>query len=104
MDFFTVPTNTFRVPYCFSVIEHGRRKILHFNVTEHPTSFWIAQQRSEAFSEPSPYRYAVLDRDAKYGTDVADFLVSSGIKPKRAGFRTIIAPIKEWKPLLGTLG
>lgn len=37
MDFFTVPTATFRVLYCFFVIGHGRRKILHFNVTEHPT-------------------------------------------------------------------
>jgi transposase InsO family protein len=88
MDFFTVPTVTFRVLYCFFVIEHGRRKILHFNVTEHPTSLWIVQQLREAFSEPSPYRYAVLDRDAKFGTDVADFLVSSGIKPKRTGFRS----------------
>ena len=35
MDFFTVPTATFRVLYCFFVISHGRRQILHFNVTEH---------------------------------------------------------------------
>jgi putative transposase len=40
MDFFTVPTITFRILYCFFVIEHGRRKILHFNVTENPTSSW----------------------------------------------------------------
>ena len=43
MDFFTVPTLTFRVLYCFFVIEHGRRRILHFNVTEHPTGPWIVQ-------------------------------------------------------------
>ena len=43
MDFFTVPTATFRVLYCFFVISHGRRKILHFNVTEHPTGSWIVQ-------------------------------------------------------------
>jgi hypothetical protein len=42
MDFFTVPTATFRVLYGFFVIAHGRRKILHFNVTEHPTGSWIA--------------------------------------------------------------
>jgi transposase InsO family protein len=41
MDFFTVPTVTFGVLYCFFVIEHGRRRILHFNVTRHPTSVWI---------------------------------------------------------------
>jgi putative transposase len=61
MNFFTVPTLTFRVLYCFFVIEHGRRKILHFNVTEHPTGPWIVQQLGEAFSESCPYRYAILD-------------------------------------------
>jgi len=39
-DFFTVPTVTFRMLYCFFVIEHGRRRILHFNVTYHPTAKW----------------------------------------------------------------
>jgi putative transposase len=43
MDFFTVPTATFRVLYCFFVISHDRRRILHFNVTKHPTSMWIVQ-------------------------------------------------------------
>jgi hypothetical protein len=43
-DFFTVPTATFRWLYCFFVIEHGRRKILHFNVTRHPTADWVIQQ------------------------------------------------------------
>ena len=66
MDFFTVPTLTFRVLYCFFVIEHGRRKILHFNITEHPTITWIMQQLREAFREACPYRYALLDRDAKF--------------------------------------
>jgi hypothetical protein len=43
-DFFTVPTLSFRVLYCFFVIEHHRRRILHFNATAHPTSDWILQQ------------------------------------------------------------
>ena len=50
--FFTVPTVTFRVLYCFFVIEHERRKILHCNVTPHPTAEWIVQQLREAFPEP----------------------------------------------------
>jgi putative transposase len=87
MDFFTVPTITFGVLYCFFVIEHGRRKILHFSVTEHPTSSWIEQQLREAFPEPCPYRYALLDRDSKFSKDVTDFFVSGGIKPKRTGYR-----------------
>jgi putative transposase len=67
MDFFTVPTLTFRVLYCLFVIEHGRRRILHFNITEHPTGHWIVQQLREAFPEFCPYRYAILDRDGKFG-------------------------------------
>jgi putative transposase len=49
MDHFTVPTITFGVLYCWFAISHDRRRILHFNVTKHPTSFWIAQQLREAF-------------------------------------------------------
>src|SRR6266566_7972033 len=49
MDFFTVPTVTFSVLYCFFVISHDRRRILHFNVTKHPASLWIVQQLREAF-------------------------------------------------------
>ena len=49
MDFFTVPTVTFQLLYCFFVIEHGRRRILYFNVTSRPTSEWVVQQLQEAF-------------------------------------------------------
>ena len=48
IDFFTVPTATFRV---LVVLAHNRRRVLHFNVTEHPTSTWTAQQTIEAFPE-----------------------------------------------------
>ena len=54
MDFFTVPTLTFRILYCFFVIEHGRRRILHFNVTEHQPAPGIAQQLREALPNPVP--------------------------------------------------
>jgi putative transposase len=60
MDFFTVPTVTFRVLYCFFVIAHSRRKILHINATEHPTAPWIVQQVREAFPEDRAPRYLVL--------------------------------------------
>jgi putative transposase len=66
MDFFTVPTATFRVLYYFFVIGHSRRRVLHFNATEHPTSPWIAQQLREAFPEDTAPRYLILDRDRKY--------------------------------------
>ena len=48
-DFFTVPTLTFQLLYCFFVIEHGRRRILHFNVTRHPSAEWVVQQLRETF-------------------------------------------------------
>src|SRR6266849_9089909 len=70
MDFFTVPTITFGVLYCFFVISHDRRRILHVNVTRHPTSSWIVQQLREAFPYHSTPKYLIFDHDAKYGFDV----------------------------------
>jgi putative transposase len=58
--FFTVPTVTFKLLYCLFVIEHGRRTILHFNVTRHATAEWVVQQLREAFPEAGLYRYAIL--------------------------------------------
>ena len=82
-DFFTVPTLTFQLLYCFFVIEHGRRQILHFNITRHPTAEWVVQQLREAFPEVGPYRYVILDRDAKFNEEVITFLKATGLKPKR---------------------
>ena len=82
-DFFTVPTVTFKLLYCFFVIEHGRRKILHLNVTPHPTAEWVVQQLREAFPEASPYRYAIFDHDSKFDAGVLTFLKASGLKPKQ---------------------
>jgi putative transposase len=70
MDFFTVPTLTFGVLYCFFVISHDRRKILHFNVTRNPNALWIIQQLREAWAYQQPHRFLLLDRDAKFGADV----------------------------------
>ncbi len=82
-DFFTVPTLTFQLLYCFFVIEHGRRRVLHFNVTRHPTADWVVQQLREAFPEADSYRYAILDHDAKFDADVIAFLKATGLRPKR---------------------
>lgn len=88
LDFFTVPTVTFRMLYCFFVIEHGRRKILHFNVTRHPTAEWVVQQLREAFHEAGPRRYVILDRDVKFDADVLAFLNATGLKPKRTSIQS----------------
>jgi hypothetical protein len=79
-DFFTVPTVTFQLLYCFFVIEHGRRRILHFNVTDHPTAEWVVQQLREAFPEAGPYRYAIFDRDSTFTEEVVTFLEATGLK------------------------
>lgn len=88
MDFFTVPTATFRALYCFFVISHGRRKILHFNVTEHPTSAWIVQQLREVFPEDRAPQYLVLDRDSKFKGDVAAMLEYLGSELIRTAYRS----------------
>ena len=49
IDFFTVPTASFRILYVFLVLRHERREVVHFNITEHPTARWSAQQMVEAF-------------------------------------------------------
>jgi len=83
LDFFTVPKVTFKLLYCLFVIEHGRRRILHFNVTPDPTAEWVVQQLREAFPEAAPYRYVILDRDSKFDDDVINFLQATGLRPKR---------------------
>jgi transposase InsO family protein len=88
MDFFTVPTLTFSVLYCFFVIAHDRRRILHFNVTRHPSSVWVIQQLREAFPYDSAPRYLIFDRGANFNEEVIDTVKSFGIQPKRTSFRS----------------
>ena len=83
MDFFSVPTITFGVLYCFFVLRHDRRRILHFNVTRHPTSAWIVQQLRETFPYESPAKFLLLDHDAKYGTEVPVAIRAMGITAVR---------------------
>jgi putative transposase len=70
------------------VIEHSRRKLLHFNVTQHPTAEWVLQQLREAFPESGPYRYVILDRDTKFDSGVIALLKATGLKPKRTSIQS----------------
>ena len=88
MDFFTVPTITFGVVYCFFVTAHDRRRILHFNVTKHPTSLWVVQQLREAFPFGSAPRFLLLDRDGKYAFEVPSAIRSLRITPVRTSFES----------------
>jgi transposase InsO family protein len=67
VDFFTVPTARLRVLFVFVVLAHDRRRVLHFNVTEHPTAAWTAQQLVDAFPDESAPAYLLRDRDCVYG-------------------------------------
>src|SRR6266404_7826823 len=67
VDFFVVPTATFRVLYVFVVLLHHRRRVVHFNVNESPTAAWTAQQVVEAFPHDSAPRFLIHDRDGIFG-------------------------------------
>jgi putative transposase len=71
IDFFVVPTITFRLLFVFVVLRHHRRELLHLNVTDHPTAVWTAQQIIEAFPDDSAPRFLLRDRDAIYGEEFA---------------------------------
>ena len=79
IDFFTVPTATFRVLFVLVVLAHRRRSVVHFNVTGHPTAAWTALQILEAFAEDTAPRYSIRDRDQIYGECFRNRLRDMGI-------------------------
>ena len=91
VDFFTVPTITLRIMFVFVVLEHRRREVLHFNVTEHPTAAWTSQQIVEAFPDHDPLRYLIRDRDRVYGDDVRRRIASLSIE------EVLTAPRSPWQ-------
>jgi hypothetical protein len=91
MDLFTVPTATFRVLFGLVVLAHRRRSVVHFNVTEHPTAAWVAQQIREAFPEDGAPRYLIRDRDRVYGQGFRDRAAEMGIT------EVLTAPQSPWQ-------
>jgi hypothetical protein len=79
IDFFTVPTIRFQVLYVFLALAHDRRRILHFNVTAHPTSEWTGQQLGEAFTYAQVPPYLLCDRDAIFGREFQQQVRDIGI-------------------------
>ena len=80
IDFFTVPTLRFQVLYVFLVLAHDRRRIVHCNVTAHPTAEWTGQQLREAFPFDQIPRYLLRDRDAIFGPDFREQVRDMGIR------------------------
>jgi putative transposase len=91
MDFFTVPTATFRVLFVLVVLSHARRRIVHFAVTEHPTQEWTLQQLREAFPWNQSPQYLLRDRDAIYGEHLVAVIQGMGIEEVRT------APRSPWQ-------
>ena len=90
-DFFVVPTISYRILFVFIVLAHHRRRVVHFNVTAHPTSEWTAQQIAEAFPWDGAPRYLLHDRDAIYGDSFRQRVRGMGIREVRT------APRSPWQ-------
>lgn len=88
VDFFVVPTATFRILFVFVVLLHHRRQVVHFSVTSAPTSAWTAQQILEAFPEDSAPRYLLRDRDGVYGDTFRRRVEGMGIAEVLAAARS----------------
>ena len=102
IDFFTVPTATFRVLFVLIVLAHDGRKILHFNVTEHPTAAWTANQLVQVFYDRNSPRYLIRDRDRIYGRAFQEQLNALDIR------QVVIARHSPWQSpyverVIGTL-
>lgn len=88
MDFLVVPTARFRLLYAWFVIGHGRREIIHFGVTEHPTSSWVVQHLREAFPNDTSPRFLIYDNDSIFSERVTETIENIGIAPRRTAFRS----------------
>ena len=91
LDFFVVPTMTYKVLFVLVILAHERRRIVHFRVTEHPTAEWTAQQVVEAFPWNDAPRYLLHDRDRVYGVHFRQRVQHLGIDEVR------IAPRSPWQ-------
>jgi hypothetical protein len=88
MDFFTVPTASLRILYVLFVIEHGRRRVRHFNVTFHPTSASVIQQLRESFPFDTAPKHLIFDRDTIFSSAVVRFVKALGTEPVRTSYRS----------------
>ena len=91
VDFFTVPTVNFKILFAFVVLSLDRREVVHFNVTQHPTAQWTAQQIVEAFPYDTAPRYLMRDRDGAYGDYFVRRVAGMGIKEVKS------APHSPWQ-------
>ena len=86
-DFFVAVTATFRLLYVFVVIEHGARRLLHFNVTEHPTAAWTLQQLRNMLGFESRFRFLIHDRDNIFSGALDQSIRGLGLRVLRTPLR-----------------
>ena len=87
VDFLVVPTITFKPLYVLVFLSHARRRIIHFNVTAHPTTQWCAQQLRNAFSDAELPRFLIRDRDTKFGELFTATVSALGVEPLWTAYR-----------------
>jgi putative transposase len=87
-DFFLVVTATFRQLYVFVMIEHGSRRLVHMNVTPHPSATWTLQQLREAIAFGDGYRYLLHDRDSIFAGHLNDSIRRLGLTVLKSPPRT----------------
>jgi putative transposase len=87
-DFFISATASFRILYVFVAMEVGSRRILHCNVTQHPTADWTTQQFREFLVFDHPYRYVIHDRDAIFSSGLDTALKGFGVRVLKTPVRT----------------
>ena len=80
IDFFTVPTATFRILFVLVILSHSRRQVVSFKATSNPTTMWTAQQIIEAFPWDTAPKYMLRDRDSIYGAYLRQRAKNMGIK------------------------
>jgi transposase InsO family protein len=88
IDFAVVPTLTFGIVYVFFVLSLERRRVLHSNVTRHPTAVWTSQQVVEACAFDLPGRFLIRDNDKIYGAYFQKRVDGLGLEQKRTAFRS----------------
>jgi transposase InsO family protein len=86
-DFFAVVTVTFRTLYVFVIMEAGTRRILHHNVTAHPTADWTLQQSREALPDDHWYRFLIHDRDSIFSKELDQAVADMGVRVLRTALR-----------------
>ena len=83
-----VPTARFQLLYVWFAIDHGRRRVLHFNGTQSPTACWVTQQLRDAFPNEPTHGFLIFDNDAIVSSEVAGSIDRLGITPKRTSFQS----------------